>query len=169
MVATLNNGGGFYRMELYIHEARMHGATIVPPCVNNSPALCTIKENTIYLGIGLINELAAETLNMLLSERAQNGPFISLYDFVKRVPVSIEQVCLLIRTGAFRFTRKNKKELLWEAYSLINPLKKSKPVRELFDVKPKEYPCLPYTIPGSMMHLMILNYLDFRFAHPSSF
>jgi len=139
MVATLNNGGGFYRMELYIHEARMHGATIVPPCVNNSPALCTITENTIYLGMGLINELAAETLNMLLAERRQNGLFISLYDFVKRVPVSVEQVCLLIRTGAFRFTRKNKKELLWEAYSLINPLKKSKPVRELFDVKPKEY------------------------------
>ncbi|MCG8699382.1 MAG: DNA polymerase III subunit alpha, partial [Bacteroidales bacterium] len=36
MVATINNGGGFYRVEHYIHEARMHGATIKPPCVNRS-------------------------------------------------------------------------------------------------------------------------------------
>ncbi|HKJ78021.1 MAG TPA: DNA polymerase III subunit alpha, partial [Prolixibacteraceae bacterium] len=28
MVATLNNGGGFYSAELYFHEARMHGARI---------------------------------------------------------------------------------------------------------------------------------------------
>ena len=28
MVATINNGGGFYRTELYVHEARMHGAEI---------------------------------------------------------------------------------------------------------------------------------------------
>ena len=47
MVATLNNGGGFYRMDLYIHEARLHGANIIPPCVNNSNALCNIKENNI--------------------------------------------------------------------------------------------------------------------------
>jgi len=139
MVATLNNGGGFYRMELYIHEARMHGAEIVPPCVNNSPALCTIKDKTVYLGISLIRELEAGTLDMLLMQRACNGPFKNLYDFVKRVPVSVEQVCLLIRSGAFRFTGKNKKELLWEAYSLINPVKKPKVAQELFDVKPKQY------------------------------
>ncbi|MEE3224983.1 MAG: DNA polymerase III subunit alpha, partial [Bacteroidota bacterium] len=27
MVATLNNGGGFYKAEFYVHEAKMHGAT----------------------------------------------------------------------------------------------------------------------------------------------
>jgi len=126
-------------MELYIHEARMHGAEIVPPCVNNSPALCTIKNKTIYLGLGLINELEAETLHLLLMERSKNGLFKGLYDFIKRISVSVEQVCLLIRSGAFRFTGKNKKELMWEAYSLINPIKKPKITEELFDVKPTEY------------------------------
>lgn len=41
MVATLNNGGGFYRTELYIHEARMHGAEIV------APASITAAKNVI--------------------------------------------------------------------------------------------------------------------------
>ena len=36
MVATLNNFGGFYRPEYYVHEARMYGATIHPPSVNQS-------------------------------------------------------------------------------------------------------------------------------------
>lgn len=36
MVAVINNFGGFYNTELYIHEARMCGARIEAPCVNKS-------------------------------------------------------------------------------------------------------------------------------------
>ena len=36
MVAVINNQGGFYRTEVYVHEARMSGATIHNPCVNKS-------------------------------------------------------------------------------------------------------------------------------------
>ncbi|MGZ4066994.1 MAG: DNA polymerase III subunit alpha, partial [Bacteroidia bacterium] len=139
MVATLNNGGGFYRTELYIHEARMHGAKIVAPCVNNSSALCNIKDKTIYLGLGMINELEKGLVQKIIVERERNGPFEDLYDFVKRISVSIEQLRLLVRSGAFSFIGKNKKELLWEAHSLINPIKKSSAGNELFDITPKKY------------------------------
>ena len=139
MVATLNNGGGFYRTSLYIHEARMHGAKIAAPCVNNSPALCTLQEETIYLGLGMIGELDHTVITKLLDERNRNGSFKNLYDFVKRTAISIEQIRVLIRIGAFGFTGKNKKELLWEAHSLINPLTKNRGTDELFDVKPKKY------------------------------
>jgi DNA polymerase-3 subunit alpha len=30
MVAVINNGGGFFGVEYYIHEAYMHGAVIQP-------------------------------------------------------------------------------------------------------------------------------------------
>ena len=56
MTAVLNNGGGFYRNELYIHEARMHGAKIIAPCVNESDVVCSIKQKTIFLGLQMINE-----------------------------------------------------------------------------------------------------------------
>jgi DNA polymerase-3 subunit alpha len=140
MVATLNNGGGFYRMELYIHEARMHGAKIVPPCINNSTKICTIQDETIYLGFDLISSLEKEVSKSFLTERQANGPFIDLDDFIKRVSISIEQLSLLIRSGSFRFTGKNKKELLWEAYMLINPVKKPKFLKNLFEVAPTKYP-----------------------------
>jgi DNA polymerase-3 subunit alpha len=139
MVATLNNGGGFYRTELYVHEARMHGAEIVPPCVNNSLVLCEIKDKTIYLGLGRISNLEQPFMHQLLKERGHNGPFQSLYDFVARLSPPIESLRLLIRSGAFRFTGKNKKELLWEVHSLVNPVKKADRNNELFELRPETY------------------------------
>jgi DNA polymerase III subunit alpha len=139
MVATLNNGGGFYRKEVYIHEARMHGAIIERPCINNSETLCVIKGKTIYLGLAMIAELEQQVIQDILNERNCNGPFSDLHNFIKRIPVSIEQMRLLIRAGAFQFIGKNKKELLWEIYTLINPLKKKEPVKELFEIRPKSW------------------------------
>jgi DNA polymerase-3 subunit alpha len=138
MVATLNNGGGFYRKEIYVHEARMHGATIERPCINNSSSLCEINGNTIYLGLGMIAELEQQSMMIILDERV-NGLFQDLHDFIKRVPLSIEQLRILIRSGCFRFTGKNKKELLWEIHMLVNPFKKQERVKELFEVKPKKW------------------------------
>lgn len=50
MCATINNFGGFYSTELYVHEARMNGANILPPCVNRSEYLTTLRGVDLYLG-----------------------------------------------------------------------------------------------------------------------
>jgi len=139
MVATLNNGGGFYRKELYLHEARMHNGIVLPPCVNNSDLLSVIKNITIYLGLGMIGELEEHTIINIVKERKQNGHFTDIRNFIKRVPISLEQIRLLIRVGAFSFTNKNKKELLWEIYSLINPVKKKEVANELFEMQPQNW------------------------------
>ncbi len=122
MVATLNNGGGFYRKELYVHEARMHGAVIKMPCVNHSNHETVIKGKTIYLGLELIAELTEHTRNALLKERLANGPFTGLENFTERVALSIEQMRLLIRAGTFGFTGRGKKELLWQVHTLVHPI-----------------------------------------------
>jgi DNA polymerase-3 subunit alpha len=139
LVATLNNGGGFYRKELYVHEARMHGAEIKSPCANNSDALCRIKGNVIYLGLGMVAELEEETVKNILIERNKNGLFEGLEDFIKRIPVSIEQMRLLIRAGAFNFVNRSKKELLWDIHTLIEPIAKKERVAELFSVEQKKW------------------------------
>jgi DNA polymerase-3 subunit alpha len=139
MVATLNNGGGFYRRELYVHEAKKHGAKIKMPCVNNSTKDSVIKENVIYLGLSLISELETQVTEKITEERKTNGPYIDVMDFIKRVPVSLEQMRLLVRAGTFAFTGKNKRELLWEIHALINPRKKREAVKELFEVEPKTW------------------------------
>ncbi|MBU8892871.1 MAG: DNA polymerase III subunit alpha [Bacteroidales bacterium] len=139
IVSTINNGGGFYRKELYVHEARMHGAQIEPPCVNNSDQITVIQGNIIHLGLGLIERLEINTTKVLLTDRYTNGAFENLRDFMKRVPVSLEQLTILIRINAFRFTGKSKKELLWDAHFILKKDKRTKPVKTLFNEKPKEF------------------------------
>jgi len=138
-VATINNGGGFYRKELYVHEARMHGAQIEAPCTNNSDHITVIHGNVIHLGLNLIEHLETATVKALLTERYTNGLFLDLRDFMKRVPVSLEQLTILIRINAFRFTKKPKKELLWDAHFILKKDKRTKPTKTLFNEKPKEF------------------------------
>lgn len=120
MVATINNGGGFYSSEFYFHEARMWGATIHAPCINKSEALSCIYGKDIYVGFGRIENLESKCIDMVLQNRIAEGPFQDLDDFLDRVPVSLEQICLLIRVDAFRFTGKSKRILLWEAHFKLN-------------------------------------------------
>lgn len=116
MVAVLNNFGGFYRTEFYVHEGRMNGADIQPPCVNRGGLHATIHGRTIYLGMIHLHSLEDNVALRIVKERERGGLFTDFDDFIDRVPIGIEQVSILIRIGALRFTGKNKRTLLWEAH-----------------------------------------------------
>ncbi len=139
MVATLNNGGGFYRPELYLHEARMHGAIIETPCVNRGDWPCIIRGKHLFLGFFMLHGLERKSVELLLNERGLFGDFTSLANFVTRVPISLEQLLILIRIDAFRFTGKTKKELLWEAHYLLGHTKVTKPEPTLFQTVVREF------------------------------
>lgn len=121
MVAVINNFGGFYRTEIYVHEACKAGAAVVPPCVNHSHLLTQIEGTTIYLGFIHLNGFERQLAHRIVAERAQRGPFKSLADFTSRVAIGPEQLDLLIRIGAFRFTEKSKHELLWDKHLALPP------------------------------------------------
>lgn len=139
MVAVINNFGGFYRTEFYFHEARMDGATIEAPCINKSEYLTTIYGNAIYVGFIHLKSLESRLGQAIEAERKQNGPFKSLDNFIRRIPTGLEQLFILIRIGAFRFTGKTKRELLWEAYLYFGRQKKPCMGTGLFDEGLKNY------------------------------
>ena len=112
MVAVINNQGGFYRPEVYVHEARMSGAAIHNPCVNKSEYETTVYGTDVYLGMMHLEGLETRIAHFLIAERAENGEFNSLEDFINRIPVGIEGIQILIFIGAFRFTGKTKNQLL---------------------------------------------------------
>jgi len=119
MVAVINNFGGFYRTWVYFNEACRSGATIHLPCVNNSSYKTCIKGSDIYIGFIHVDSLERQMGLSILSEREKNGMFASLDDFVGRVNAGLEQLILLIRIGAFRFTGRSKAELLWDVHQLL--------------------------------------------------
>jgi DNA polymerase-3 subunit alpha len=116
MVATLNNGGGFYRPEIYVHEARMLGATIEAPCVNNSEIGATIKGKTIYLGLSQIKGMEKNAMIQVIESRQHEGEFASLEDFIERVHIGVEQMALLGNINAFRFTGRDRFNILWDVH-----------------------------------------------------
>jgi len=120
MVAVLNNGGGFYRSEFYVHEARMMGATIHPPCINRSFNNNVIYGKDIFLGFGYLRELESRVAERILKDRISNGAYGSLEDFLDRVFITVDQASILIRIDAFRFTKTNKHQLLWKAHLFLN-------------------------------------------------
>ena len=112
MVAVINNQGGFYRTEVYVHEAKMSGGIINTPCVNNSDYETTLYGIQVFLGLMHLEGLEAKVAHHIVLERKKNGKYKSLEDFINRIPIGIEGIQLLIFIGAFHFTGQTKNQLL---------------------------------------------------------
>ena len=140
MVATINNYGGFYQTELYVYEAKLFGATIHPPCINTSNLYTRLLGKDIYLGFHLLHSFDAKTATMIMRDREINGAYKDLDDILDRIPISMEQITLLIRINALRFTGKDKRTLLWEAHVKWNKeSQKDILMADLFRVRSKEF------------------------------
>lgn len=146
MVATLNNGGGFYRPEFYVHEARMHGATIEAPCINRGGPECRLVGTTVILGWQMLLNMATDTSHKLEEARASGGPFSSLDDVIGRTQLGLEQLTVLIRANALRFTGAPKRALLWQTH-LHFGLRPPDPQPRLFETEQRHFtlPDLPTT------------------------
>lgn len=131
MVAVINNFGGFYQSWVYFNEARRCGANIELPCLNRSVYLSSLEEKNLFIGFVHITGLESDLAGQLLKERELNGIFTDLYDFIERVHPPMEQLILLIRIGALRFTGLGKQQLLWEAH-MMSGKKQPEPAAALF-------------------------------------
>src|SRR5690606_31041625 len=139
MVSAINNGGGFYRTEVYVHECRMSGGVIHNPCVKKSGVETTVFGVDVYLGFIHIENLESGMACFIFDERIRNGAYTSLENFIKRVPVGIETLQTLIFVGAFRFTGKQKNELLIEARLLMISFKPQNRLPSFFETPVQEY------------------------------
>lgn len=134
MAACINNFGGFYSTEFYVHEARMVGGNIDAPCLNRGgwEASVDAAKKRIYLGFNLVRGAQAQTVAKIIKERNENGPYKSLEVCIERNGIGLEQCLILIRCGGFRFTGKDAKQLQWEAHFLLGNTRKDHAESTLF-------------------------------------
>jgi len=118
MVGVINNFGGFYPSWVYFNEARNCGATLHLPCVNRGGYKTTISGKDIFIGLVHVANLEYKPGKKISEERKAKGEFSGLEDFILRTGTTLEQLIILIRIGAFRFTGKTKAQQLWEAHML---------------------------------------------------
>lgn len=144
IVAVINNFGGFYNTKVYVYEARRLGAEICLPCVNNSFYTTSLEGKRVHLGFVHIKSLQHDLATRIVHERERNGPYLSLENFKLRTRASLEQLIILIRLDALRFTGRGKRELLWEAHMLYNQAEqKRKDLPESMFPEPAENWVLP--------------------------
>lgn len=139
MTAVINNFGGYYNTWVYFNEARRCGAAIALPCVNRSEYKTTIYGEEIFVGFIHIQNLEQKLALRIVEERRIHGVYADLEDFVTRVHPGIEQMILLIRTGALRFTGNTKSRLLWEAHLFFGKRKNEVIQNTLFKVSGKQF------------------------------
>jgi DNA polymerase-3 subunit alpha len=92
---------------VYLNEARQMGITIGVPDVNQSfaeyaPSL--VADDTILFGLAAVRNVGEALVEKIVAEREATGPFVSVYDFARRVdPVVLNRRSMesLIKAGAF--------------------------------------------------------------------
>ncbi|MEO7445099.1 MAG: DNA polymerase III subunit alpha, partial [Ferruginibacter sp.] len=147
-------------------ELRKTGAGIHLPCVNNSDAYTNIRGNDVYMGFIHIKSLQQEMVEHLLQQRENDGPYLSLVDFIERTAITKEQLNMLVSVGALRFTGKTKKQLLWEANFLQAKIKSLTSATPLFHEAPVNF-TLPQLDDRRLDDLYDqIELLDFPLANP---
>lgn len=114
--ALLNNQPmGFYPPHVLINDAKRHGLRIMTPDLNLSGVRCSLDGgNGIRIGLGYVKGLGTEAAQAIVLERQAHGPYHSLPDLIRRVPLPIAAVEHLISVGAFDRFGIGRREALWQ-------------------------------------------------------
>ncbi|GHB82787.1 DNA polymerase III subunit alpha [Persicitalea jodogahamensis] len=150
MVAVLNNYGGFYQRKVYVNELRRAWGDVHLPCVNRSQYGASVQGTVVHLGFDCLLNLESGLAQRIPKERERNGKYSSLENFALRTGARLEQLVVLIRSGAFRFLGSGKKELLWEAHLLLNGRKNDSSNTPALFAAESEKPMLP-ALEGSLL------------------
>jgi len=103
------------------NDAKRHGVRILPPDANASRARCSVEGGAVRIGFGYVEGIGEETALVVEAERAANGPYRSLADFVRRAPLRKEAVENLCAVGAFDCFGLGRREALWQVGLFIPP------------------------------------------------
>ncbi|CAN5866827.1 error-prone DNA polymerase [soil metagenome] len=112
--ALLNNQPmGFYPPHVLTNDAKRHGLRVFGPDINLSQLRCSVEGNAIRIGIGYVQGMGEETAKGIVLERMRGGAYLSLADFLRRVPLSTGATENLVMVGAFDRFGLGRREALW--------------------------------------------------------
>ena len=113
--ALLNNQPmGFYPPHVLTNDARRNHVRILSPDVNESGVKCTVAGNAVRIGLGYVAEVGEEVAARLVAEREAGGPFQSLADVMRRIPLRIEAAESLVAVGVADGFGLGRREALWQ-------------------------------------------------------
>ena len=114
----------------YIDEVKRMGIELAPPDICDSQlefsAIDKDGQETILFGLGAIKGVGEAAIHSMLAERAENGPYKSLQDFVNRIePSKVNKRVIesAIKAGAFDRFAYSRKALLDQIDKIVDTAK----------------------------------------------
>jgi len=100
LTSVLNAGGGYYGLAEYIEEAKRRGIRVLGPDVNRSDYQFEVEGKNIRVGLTSIKGLALKTAEKVIEGRTE-GEYLSIEDFLSRVPLTKAELLFFIKSGVF--------------------------------------------------------------------
>ncbi|MCI8454520.1 MAG: DNA polymerase III subunit alpha [Lachnospiraceae bacterium] len=130
----------------YILACRNMGITILPPDINEGAGNFSVYAGSIRYGLSAVKSVGRSVVEVILAERAANGPFKTLEDFVGRLSnkeVNKRTLENFIKSGSLDGLPGTRKQKLYIAAELLdNKAKEKKAAMEgqlsFFDIVPEE-------------------------------
>ncbi len=97
--AVLNNHGGLYALRSLASDFQRCGVRILAPNVNHSFARCSMEGSTVRVGLDQIKYLTQASKRKIILHRESSGPFKTLAEFLKKVPISARELEALVLAG----------------------------------------------------------------------
>jgi error-prone DNA polymerase len=109
-----NQPMGFYSPASLVQDARRHGITVLPVCIQNSGLNCeVVDDRTLRLGLSTIRGLRSASLRALVKTRRQL-PFVSMADFLRRTSFTAAERRALAKAGALNALAEHRRAALWQ-------------------------------------------------------
>jgi DNA polymerase-3 subunit alpha len=87
MAAVLNNQGNIEKIKFHMEECQRMGLPVLGPDVNESlKGFAVPTDNTIRFGLNAIKGVGEGAVEDIIKERETGGPFLSVQDFICRIP-----------------------------------------------------------------------------------
>jgi len=124
LAAMCSAGAGFYHVSAYVEEAKRWGIAVRLPSVNHSRMEYTAEDGedgkrALRVGLMQVKGLRMETITAIPRAREEGGAFLSLENFLQRVPDECDEIESLIKCGALdemgdEARRMTRPEMLWQ-------------------------------------------------------
>ncbi|SFP88671.1 DNA polymerase III subunit alpha [Tranquillimonas alkanivorans] len=114
------------KLAVYAEEVRRGlKIEIVPPCVNRSKAMFSVKDGCVVYGLGALKNVGTDAMRLIEEARKTDvgeKPFATLYDFARRVDlkrIGKRPMEMLARAGAFDQLDRNRRRVFESLDALV--------------------------------------------------
>ena len=132
---------GFYSIGTLIHDAKLQGVPLLPPCLRDGDWESTVEEAehptkpALRIGWQHVRGIGSHTIEALCDARMA-AAFTSIADVVERAKLTRADAIALARAGAFHVWADDRRHAAWEALRAVGDLLPLAPARHTFHNPP---------------------------------